>query len=252
MSLRLHSVNTLHEAADWLTEETSQRWTPRSVLARLLSEWRYEGENTMSHLLPDALEIALPPSTLLLNRMTDCDSVLERWQTVLVGGVALEKLLYELLQYGTAKEFSVNYGEQRWLCMSPVDLNCIRLPAHMVDNLIPEFDRFLQSSAALCLIEGSELMQRPKDDAQSGVGMNAEDAAVEHSAKGTPPALTADKKSEIARRFRNRESVNKLAQDFGVHNRTIDAALMEFGLKNVKPRKGRKATTQISPENRMR
>lgn len=91
-----------------------------------------------------------------------------------------------------------------------------------------------------------ELMPQPKEDTQSDVGMKAEDASVGHSAKGTPPALTAEEKAEIARRFRNRESVNRLAQAFNVHNRTIDAALMEFGLKNVKPRKGRKAATKIA------
>lgn len=92
-----------------------------------------------------------------------------------------------------------------------------------------------------------ELMPLPKEEAQSDVGMKAEDASVGHPAKGTPPALTAEEKAEIARRFRNRESVNRLAQAFNVHNRTIDAALMEFDLKNVKPRKGRKAATKIAP-----
>lgn len=60
--------------------------------------------------------------------------------------------------------------------------------------------------------------------------------------RGAQPALTEAQKTEIVRlwAFGHGVSVNKLAQQFGVHNRTIDEVLAKAGLKKITPRRERK------------
>lgn len=68
--------------------------------------------------------------------------------------------------------------------------------------------------------------------------------------KGTQPSLTDEQKTEIVRLYQcgRGVSVYKLATQFNVSRRTIDAALGAAGVKQVTPRKGRSAAVKTARE----
>lgn len=159
MSLRIHSASTLDEAATWLSEETTETWNVRAVLEALLRGWRERGAYPLTRLLPISLEIVVPPGSIMQDRMmTEQTHITERPQTLIAGGAALEKLLHDLLQYGEATHISLNSdGGRRWLCTSPLRPEHVRLPAGVIDTLVPEFDRFVKSDLAAQVLELASL-----------------------------------------------------------------------------------------------
>lgn len=180
MSLRIHSASTLDEAATWLSEETTETWNVRAVLEGLLRGWRYRGVNAV-RLLPISLEMVVPPGSIMRDSiLTEQTHVTDRPQTLIAGGAALEKLLHDLLQYGEATDVSLNSNSgQRWLCTSPLRPEHVRLPAGVIDTLVPEFDRFVKSDLAVQVLELASLAK------DAPVADNASDAlVVKHKSKG--------------------------------------------------------------------
>lgn len=66
--------------------------------------------------------------------------------------------------------------------------------------------------------------------------------------KGTQPALTGEQKTEVVKLYQcgRGVSVYKLATQFNVSRRTIDAALGAAGVKQITPRKGRSTAVKTA------
>lgn len=160
---RLHDDCTLIEAAEWLSEETTEQWSDRAVIARLAYEWAWKdgGENC---LLPESLRVAIPPGTVLENRITGRREISERWRMMSVGGAAIKTMLVNLLQFGEATEAVLVDGiGTRWLCQSPLGSDCLRLSPTIIDALVPEFDRLVQSAAAVKIVSEWEAVTVAED-----------------------------------------------------------------------------------------
>lgn len=150
-SPRLHHGCTLSDAARWLSVETTEEWTIQAVLSRLVHDWSLQG-SVAHRLLPDSLDVAISPGTKLENRMTGETETTQRWRMMLVGGGAIGAMLEGLLQFGEATDVAlIEASGTRWLCRSPLRSECLRLSPKVIDNLVPEFDRLVQSISAASL-----------------------------------------------------------------------------------------------------
>lgn len=185
-SPRLHNDCTLIEAAQWLSEETTEQWSPRAVLARLAHEWTWK-DGWENRLVPESLNVAIPPGTELENRMTGQRETTERWRVMSVGGASIEAMLESLLQFGEVTDAAFVDGlGTRWLCRSPLGSDCLRLSPAVIDSLVPTFDRLVQSSAALRLVRQWEAAIAAEDQQDHGPadlkGIN------EKATKASPPS----------------------------------------------------------------
>lgn len=150
-SPRLHYGCTLSDAARWLSVETTEEWTVQAVLSRLVHDWSLQG-SVAHRLLPDSLDVAISPGTELENRMTGEMETTQRWRMMRVGGGAIGAMLEGLLQFGEATDVTlIEASGTRWLCRSPLRSECLRLSPRVIDSLVPEFDRLVQSISASSL-----------------------------------------------------------------------------------------------------
>lgn len=193
-SPRLHDDCTLIEAAQWLSEETTEQWSTQAVLARLAREWTSQGCRE-HRLLPESLNVSIPPGTELESLITGERETTERWRMMFVGGAALESMLESLLQFGEATDVALVGGlRERWLCRSPLRSDCLRLSPAVIDGLVPTFDRFVQSSAGLRLVrewEAATAAEGQQDDAPEDSKEIIEEATGASPSSGAPASTNA-------------------------------------------------------------
>lgn len=182
-SPRLHHGCTLSDAARWLSVETTEEWTVQAVLSRLVHDWSLQG-SAAHRLLPDSLNVAISPGTELKNRMTGETETTQRWRMMCVGGGAIGAMLEGLLQFGEATDVTlIEASGTRWLCRSPLRSECLRLSPKVIDSLVPEFDRLIQSISASSLErEVSTTGQYPQDYGSENLKIGTSGAA-----RASPP-----------------------------------------------------------------
>lgn len=178
-SPRLHHGCTLSDAARWLSVETTEEWTVQAVLSRLVHDWSLQG-GVEHRLLPCSLDVAISPGTELVNRMTGETETTQRWRMMCVGRGAIGAMLEGLLQFGEATDVAlIEASGARWLCRSPLRSDCLRLSPNVIDSLVPEFDRLVQSiyaSGLECEWDVFATARHPQDFGPDNLTLGTESA----------------------------------------------------------------------------
>lgn len=149
---RLHSANTLKEAAAWLSARSIEQWNVPAVLGRM-REWGALKGGRVS-LMSDVLKVVVPGGCALIDPWGGERHVLSRPITMEVGGLYVDALLQGLHEHGAAYDvtvFSIG-GGRRWRIDGSLTPDAVRLTPAQVDALECEFDWLLQSGRADSLV----------------------------------------------------------------------------------------------------